>query len=144
MSDPLPFLPSRDEVCARYRVELLCDAVAGERGVLHRVDGDDRILPWGEVQRVIAAEIGEPQGVRTIVFDLVVEMGAEGFAVRRFDAEPGQDAIEAAELMARHVRGERLCASIKALTTDGFPLECHPDIESLEESALATLSGPQP
>jgi len=142
MSDPLPFLPSRDEVRARYRVELLYDAVAGEPGVLHRVDGDDRVLPWGEVQRVIAAEVGEPQGVRTVVFDLVVETCADGFSVRRFDAEPGQDAVEAAELMARHVGGERLCASIKALTTDGLPLDWHPDIESMEESALATLSGP--
>jgi hypothetical protein len=141
MSDPLPFLPTRVEVRARYHVELLADAVAGERGVLHREGGEDRILPWSQVRRVVASEVGEPQGVRTIIFDLVVGVGDEEFRVRRFDAEPGQDAVEAAELMARHVPGEFLCASIKALTTDGLSLDWHPDLESFEESALAALYG---
>lgn len=142
MSHRLPFLPTRDEIRARYRVELLGDAVAAERGVLHRQDGEDRILPWSQVRRVIASEVGEPQGVRTIIFDLVVGVDEAEFRVRRFDAEPGQDAVEAAELMARHVPGEFLCASIKALTTDGLPLEWHPDLESFEEAALAALSEP--
>jgi hypothetical protein len=141
MFDPLPFLPPREEVRARYRVELLGDAVAAERGVLHREGGEDRILPWSEVRRVVASEVGEPQGVRTMIFDLVVGFGNEEFRIRRFDAAPGQDAVEAAELMARHVPGEFLCASIKALTTDGLPLEWHPDLESFEESALAALCG---
>jgi hypothetical protein len=139
MADRLSFLPSRDEVRARYRVRLLGDAVAAERGVLYRERGEDCILPWGEVRRVLAAEVGEPQGVRTIVFDLLVEEAGPGFELRRFDAEPGQDAIEAAELMASHLPGEQLCASIKALATDGLPLEWHPDVESFEEASLAVL-----
>jgi len=141
MSNSLPFLPTREEVRARYRVELLGDAVAAERGVLHRVGGEDRILPWSEVRRVVASEVGEPQGVRTMIFDLLVGYGNDAFRIRRFDAAPGQDAVEAAQLMARQVPGEFLCATIKALTTDGLPLEWHPDLESFEESALAALCG---
>lgn len=145
MADFLSFLPSRDEVRARYRVQLLCDAVAAERGVLYRLEGEDCILSWDRVQRVLAAEVGEPQGVRTIVFDLLVETGVEtGFEVCRFDAEPGRDAVEAAELMADHVASEHLCASIKALATDGLPLEWYPDVESFEEAALASLEDSRP
>lgn len=142
MADFLLFLPSREQVLDRYRVQLLHDAVAAERGVLHRTDGEDCILDWGRVRRVIAAEVGEPQGVRTVVFDLLVGDGELPFSVRRFDAEPGEDAVAAAELMARYVPGDQLCATIKALAADGLPLEWHPDVESFEESALAQLMGP--
>ena len=139
MRDPLPFLPSRAAVRARYRVALLEDAVAAEAGVLYRHEGEDRVLSWPRVQRVIAAEVGEPQGVRTVVFDLLVGSGDLGFELLRFDAEPGEDAVDAADQMIRNLPVDRLCASIKAIATDGLPLEWHPDLPSFEEAALAAL-----
>jgi hypothetical protein len=45
-----------------------------ERGVVYR-RGDQRyLLAWSRVHRGLAAEVGEPQGVRTIVFDLAIEV----------------------------------------------------------------------
>jgi hypothetical protein len=139
MADSLDFLPSRDEVRARYGVRLLAGAQATERGVLHREGAARRLLEWGEVEWALAAEVGEPQGVRTIVFDLVVGRGAGSFAVCRFDAEPGEDAVATARVIAGGLPAERLAASIKSLAADGVTCRWYPDLESLEEAALALL-----
>ena len=133
------FLPSRDEVCARYSVRLLAGAQATERGVVHHEGAAQRLLEWGEVNWVLAAEVGEPQGVRTIVFDLVVDRSAGSVAVCRFDAEPGEDAVAAARAIAAALPAEQLGVSIKSLAADGVTCRWYPDLESLEEAALALL-----
>jgi hypothetical protein len=139
MGNALDFLPSRDEVRARYSVRLLAGAQVTECGVLHREGAAQRLLEWGEVDRALAAELGEPQGVRTIVFDLVKDRSAGSFAVCRFDAEPGEEAIATARVIAGALPAERLAASIKSLAADGVPCRWYPDLESLEEAALALL-----
>ena len=83
--------------------------------------------------------LGEPQGVRTIVFDLVVDRSAGSYAVCRFDAEPGEDAVAVARLIAGALPAERLGASIKSLAADGVTCCWYPDLESLEEAALTSL-----
>ncbi len=138
MSDSLPLLPSREEVCARYRVEILLEGRAARDGLFHWHDGSEQVLPWTEVIRVFAAEVGEPQGIRTVVFDLVVAEG-EGFSVCRFDAEPGDAAIAAARNLAQSIAAERLGASVKSLAAEGIPVDWYPDLESFEEAALGAL-----
>lgn len=139
MGNSLDFLPSRDEVRARYGVRLLAGAQATERGVLHHEGAAQRLLEWAEVGWALAAEVGEPQGVRTIVFDLVVDHSAGSFAVCRFDAEPGEDAVAVARAIAEALPGERLGASLKSLAADGVACRWYPDLESLEEASLALL-----
>jgi hypothetical protein len=139
MPAPPRFLPSRAAVSARYRVELLHEARAAANGLRHLENGCERELAWSAVAHVWAAEVGEPEGVCTIVFDLVVGRGPEGLAVRRFDAEPGEPATELARVLLRHLPPERLAAPVKSLAVDGRPNEWHPDLESFEEAALAAL-----
>jgi hypothetical protein len=141
MADASAFLPSRDEVCARYRVRTLERARLGADGVSHCEGGVGRALAWASVRRVLAAEVGEPQGVRTVVFDLVVGASGGAFEVVRFDAEPGEAAVAAARLLARHLPVERLAASIKSLAHDDLVGEWYPDLETFEEAALAALAG---
>ena len=140
MEDSLDFLLSRDEVRARYSVRLLAGAQPTERGVVHHEGAAQRLLEWEEVDWALAAEVGEPQGVRTIVFDLVVDRSAGSFAVCRFDAEPGEDAVAVARAIVGALPGERLGASIKSLAADGVACRWYPDLESLEEAALALLA----
>jgi hypothetical protein len=144
MGDASVFLPSRDEVCARYRVRTLDGVRLGADGVTHREGGVARALAWASVRRVLAAEVGEPQGVRTVVFDLVVGGSARGFEVLRFDAEPGEEAVATARVLARHLPPERLAASIKSLAHDDVVEDWYPDLESFEEAALAGLAGLAP
>src|SRR5262245_1518686 len=81
---------------AGYRVEVLRGARFAREGVLHCADGVERRLAWDEVRYAVAAEVGEPEGVRAIVFDLVVGADERGLRALRVDAEPGPFAEEVA------------------------------------------------
>lgn len=140
MSDAITFLLSREEIRKRYRVELLAEARLAEAGICHRREGEEQVLAWASVRRVLGAEVGEPQGVRTVIFDLVVEASEAGFDVVRFDAEPGEEASETARNLLARLPSECLTASLKSLAADGLAGEWHPDVESFEEAALAALA----
>jgi hypothetical protein len=141
MPNSFMFLPSRGEVQARYLVRLLADARPAPEGLVHRtVDGEQRV-DWGEVQYALAAEIGEPQGIRTIVFDLVVFGGDDSWTVLRFDEEPGEDAQAVAQVLAAAIPTERLGAAVKSLASESVVAEWFPDLPSFEETALAILAG---
>ena len=92
----------------------------------------------------IAAEIGEPEGVRTIVFDLVTCHADDGWLVRRLDAEPGENAIALARLVERGLGAGRKVSSIKSLASDGIPARWYPDLRSFEADALAELIETRP
>jgi hypothetical protein len=139
MGNSLDFLLSRDEVRARYSVRLLAGAEATEFGVVHHEGSRESLLDWEEVGWALAAEVGEPQGVRTVVFDLVVGSSAGAFVVCRFDAEPGEDAVAAARAIAGALPPERLGVGVKSLAVDGATCCWYPDTEALEEAALALL-----
>lgn len=140
MSDRLSFLPSRGEVQARYAVRLLADPQPAAEGLFHRTaDGAQRVA-WDAVQYVLAAEIGEPQGIRTIVFDLVVADGDASWTVLRFDEEPGEDAEAVAQVLTTAIPGERLGAAVKSLATESVVAEWFPDVPSFEEHAVGILA----
>ncbi len=122
-----------------YRVELLENPAATPEGVNHGADASRALLPWSEVCWAIAAEIGEPEGVRTIVFDLVTRRANGGWHVRRLDAEPGGDAMALARVVLRGLGAERKVSSIKSLATDGIPARRYSDLDSFEEEALVEL-----
>ena len=127
-----------EERQARYRVRVLHAPAVGSLGVAHQEDGRPALLPWSRVTRAIAAEVGEPEGVRTIVFDLVVgEPG--GFLVYRLDAEPGEEAMNLARAIERALDSDRRCPTIKSVATDGIPASWHPDLRSFEEEALELI-----
>ncbi len=125
----------------RYRVRLLGDPRVTDRGVLHGGDEGRQLLAWAAVERVIAAEVGEPQGVRTIVFDLVVEREGSDCTVCRLDADPGGEAVALAQAVAAGLGSERIGPSIKSLVTDGSPSRWYPDLESFEVAALEEILG---
>ena len=141
MADSLSISGRVSSVSLRYRVRLLGDPRVVEGGVSHR-DGDGpQLLAWAAVQRAIAAEVGEPQGVRTIVFDLLVENEGSDCTVCRLDAEPGEDAVAVARVIAQEIGPERASPSIKSLVTDGLPNRWYPDLEAFEESARQEIAG---
>ena len=124
----------------RYAVRLLGAARPGPGGVSVLDGGAERLLRWDGIEKVLAAEVGEPQGVRTVVFDLVQRRGPEGgFEVLRLDAEPGEPAIELARLLSRVLPAERLGASIKSLAREGVAGEWYADLGAFEEAALDSL-----
>lgn len=132
-----------------YCVELLENPAATPGGVTHGAEARRALLPWADVCWAIAAEIGEPEGVRTIVFDLVTRRARDDgrddeWQVRRLDAEPGEDAIALARLVEQGLGADRKASSIKSLATDGIPTRWYPDLQAFEEDALAELVETRP
>jgi hypothetical protein len=123
----------------RYPARVLDRPEITPGGVCCEESGAIELLPWYRVLWVIAAEVGEPQGVRTIVFDLLIEAPNGDVHIQRLDAEPGSDALELAREVARGVGKDRLSPSLKCLATDGLPARWYPDLESFEEEAIAEL-----
>ena len=133
--------PSPGDSCAVYRVELLRGARAVDGGILHAAADGQRLLRWDEVLLAVAAEVGEPEGVRTIVFDLVLGRDALGWRAARLDAEPGPDAEQIARAIHDGVGPRQRGPSIKSLASDGVPSWWYADLEGFEEAVMAALAG---
>ncbi len=125
----------------RYRVHLLPDAEPTERGIVYRRGEASSLLEWSRIERALAAEVGEPEGVRTVVFDLVVGEDDGSWRAYRLDADPAGSAAEVARAIAVALGPERAGAAIKNLAAEGRPGAWYPDLESFEEAALAALAG---
>ncbi len=122
-----------------YRVHLLCEPVPVEGGVLHRVGANTYILDWDRVRCALAAEVGEPEGVRTIVFDLVTSRDGDSFVACRMSAEPGEEATAVARAIERGLSDSRGSPSIGSIATDGKPVSWYPDLPSLDEANREAL-----
>ncbi len=144
MGDPDASTPdgrptTRAALRAGYRVELLCGTRLAAGGVLHRTPAGERLLRWEEVRFALAAEVGEPEGVRAILFDLVLGRDADGWQVARLDADPGPTARAIAQAIQGGVVPQRRGPSIKSLASDGVASWWHPDLESFEVAAAAAI-----
>ena len=128
----------RGEVVA-YRAQILERPLVDARGIRHGAGDAHEELPWSRVRWAIAAEVGEPEGVRTIVFDLLAD-GPHGPRILRLDAEPGEDASALARAVAAGLGDARKIPTIRSLASDATPARWYPDLRSFEEDAAAELA----
>lgn len=123
-----------------YPVRILERPEIEPGGLRHRERGEPRLLGWDRVRLALAAEIGEPEGVRTIVFDLIAWVaGGRGWLAHRLDAEPGAEAMLVARELSERLPPDACGPSIKSLATDGIPSRWYPDLPSFEEDAIAQV-----
>jgi len=127
----------------RYRVQLLANPELCERGISHGDPSDPGVIEWAAIRWALAAEIGEPEGVRTIIFDLVLGRipgeDASAFEICRLGAEPGEEAMEMASAIARALAPQFSAPSIKSLATEGTPSRWYQNLEEFEAAALESL-----
>lgn len=127
----------------RYRVQLLENPEPRESGIAHGDPADPGLVAWSAIRWALAAEVGEPEGVRTVIFDLVVDRidgpGGTAFEIRRLDAEPGEDAMKWATAIERALAPGLSAPSIKSLAAEGSPSRWYPDLEEFEAAALESL-----
>jgi hypothetical protein len=128
-----------DEVPSRYRVHLLCEAGPAAHGVVYRQGEERRRVPWERVRRAQVALVGEPQGVRTVVFDLVVRDSGPECVALRFDADPGAEAQAVAQALLEGLGKERCGPALRELAGDGSVPRSYPDLASLDEANLESV-----
>jgi len=129
-----------ESTCCEYCVHVLSDAVPTRDGIVYRRGDGEALLAWSQVRFAIAATVGEPEGVSTIVFDLLVERTEDRIVVYRFDADPGAEAIPMAVTLEGVLGPDRSAASLKAMASEGSPFEWFPDLESFEAAAAEILA----
>jgi hypothetical protein len=137
LSDPLDTSDLDDPTT--YRVEVLSAPVATRQGIEYRVGEGEEILPWEQVEFAIAAMVGEPEGVCTIVFDLLIEASEAEFRVCRLDADPAEAAIPLSIAITDHLGRERCGASVQAMVKEGSTGLWYSDVESFEAAATGLL-----
>jgi len=117
----------------RSPVVLLPEAQADERGITYRRSGRLYLLPWSRIGAAHAAEVGEPEGVQTVVFDLV--LAARPRRRCRLDAEPGAPARDLGQAIAHGVGRARCTASLRAVALEGYATRSYPDVQSFEDDS---------
>jgi hypothetical protein len=127
----------------RYRVQLLANPELCESGIAHGDPANLSLVEWAAIYWALAAEIGEPEGVRTIIFDLVVgripEPDCSAFEICRLDAEPGEEAMKIASAIERALAPQFSAPSIKSLAAEGTPSRWYQNLEEFESAALESL-----
>jgi hypothetical protein len=125
---------SRPEAFATEpHVVLLPEARADARGVFYRRGDRLFLLPWSHVEGAHAAEIGEPEGVQTVIFDLA--LAGRPRERCRLDADPGEAARALGRAIERGLGRGRCTASLRAVALEGYATRSYPDLESFEEDA---------
>jgi len=127
----------RPDVHARPRVVLLPEPKVDARGILYRRPEGLYLLPWGRIAGAHAAEVGEPEGVQTVVFDL--SLAGREHVRCRLDADPGDAARELGQAIERGLGRGQCTKSLRAVALDGYATRSHPDLESFEEDAQVEL-----
>jgi hypothetical protein len=131
---------SEQETRTGYPARILLSPEIEAPGLRHLDQGEPALLRWNTVRLAIAAEIGEPEGVRTIVFDLISGVAGGGWLAHRLDAEPGAEAMLCARALTERLEPEACGPSIKSLATDGIASRWYPDLPSFEEDAIELLA----
>ncbi len=122
-----------------YRAVVLPEAEVTKLGIRYQRGAEGHLLSWTRVARAFAAEIGEPEGVRTVVFDLALGLLDADCVACRFDAEPGEDAVRVAQAIEVGAGRERCSPSLLSLAAEGLPSGRYVDLESFEETILHSL-----
>ena len=121
-----------------YPLQRLEEPLLSGVGIEHGPEQSRELLRWRDVLGAVAAEVGEPEGVRTIVFDLLAQSNRGARVALRLDAEPGEAATQVAHLIAAAL-GDRARSSIKSLAVDGVATLWFPDLASFEREASGQL-----
>lgn len=118
-----------------YRVRLLRGAAATRSGIVHRGADGEAILAWSRILSAVVATVGEPEGVNTVVFDLLVERDPSRLVVCRLAADPCGEALPLAVGLQAGLDPDRGDVSLEAMAREGSPREWYPDLEAFEAAA---------
>lgn len=120
-----------DPAAAPHRVLTIEIPHFGARGFHWRAPSGAQFKPWDEVERARAAEVGEPEGVRTIVFEVLLR---DPPRVLRFCCDPLDGAQSLADTLATALGG-RCSKVLRDYAREGHMALTVPDLGLLDELA---------
>lgn len=127
----------------RYREWTICLIAApcfdGE-GFQVDWEGVPRRVPWDELSGAFAAEVGEPEGVRAVVFDLLCTSSFCGAALLRFSVDPSEGPKRPAQAIVENLGSKHCSASLQALAREGCATDCYSHLDLLDEALLEQLA----
>src|SRR5258705_10142743 len=88
-----------------YRLHSLEEPRVSAAGIEHGPGRGRELLRWRDVIGAVAAEVGEPEGVRTIVFDLLARASRGARVAVRLRAHPGAPAPPGGPALPAALRG---------------------------------------
>ena len=103
-------------------------------------EGATHAVAWSEIDRAFAAEVGEPEGVRAMVFDLAWSGAPDAPAILRFSVDPSEGPKRPAQHVVEALGAELCSDSLRALANDGRPTEHYSHIDFLDEALLTWLA----
>ena len=102
---------------------------------------DVQRLPWSQIEAAFADAVGEPEGIRAIVYDLALRRpDPEGMRpVLRFSLDPWDGAAEVAKQLVTALGASRCSTPLQILAAEGALPVLHPDLSSLDAERATEL-----
>ena len=110
------------------------------QGLALEWEGERHEIAWDEIERAFAAEVGEPEGVRAIVFDLAWKSAPDGPVLLRFSFDPSDGPKRPAQLVLESLGEPRCSASLRSLAHDGRASDRFSHVDLLDEALLDLLA----
>ena len=108
-------------------------------GIQVEWQGKRHDIGWSEIARAFAAEVGEPEGIRAVVFDLAWPAAPECPAILRFSVDPCDGPKRPAQLFLDSLGVASCSNSLRSLATDGRATDLYSHIDLLDEALVTSL-----
>lgn len=126
--------------CREWTIWVVSRPALDAAGVDLEWEGRRHQVDWTAVERAFAAEVGEPEGVRAVVFDLLWSDAPEGPAVLRFSVDPSEGPKSPAQQLVDSLGEARCSVSLRSLAREGQASDRFSHLDLLDEALLEVLA----
>jgi hypothetical protein len=103
-------------------------------------EGDRYEVDWTEIEKALAAEVGEPEGIRAVIFDLVWPGAPPGAAILRFSVDPCDGPKRPAQLLVAALGEARCSGSLLGLAREGRPTDRFSHLDQIDDALAEALA----
>lgn len=139
MSDSEPYIDiPRHLACDAWAIRVIERPEFSVDGVEGIAEGAVTI-PWSTLSRAFVAEVGEPEGVRAVVFDLAQAGADPGPTLWRFGIDPYDAPKLIAQWIVEALGSSRCSLSLLTLAKEGVPTQFYTHLVDWDDLVLAEL-----
>ncbi len=98
------------------------------------------VIAWEDVAHAFAAEVGEPEGIRAVVFDLMCTAEVTGAVLLRFSVDPSDGPKGPAQRLVEVLGPKRCSHSLQAVAREGCATDRYSHLDQLDEAQLDAIA----